>query len=64
MSVYLYDSVSHLGVKAFTFEATDANLPQEFGPWRPSGGGTGISVAKDSGPLEAILNRDGYFLVR
>jgi hypothetical protein len=63
MQIYLFASISASGVKAFTSDQTGGNLPEDYAPWSPCGGGTAIPIGTPPDVVANAVRRDGFFLV-
>jgi hypothetical protein len=63
MEIYRFESSTHTSVKAFTADATGANLPADYAPWAPSGKGSAVPIGRDTDPIALEIQRHGYFLL-
>jgi hypothetical protein len=70
MQVFVFYSEKDGDIAAFTNDQDGQNLPAEFAPWKPLGGGAmrvGDNLAGASGRGNAVMDgiaRDGFFLAR
>jgi hypothetical protein len=61
--VYIFSSVGNSSVRAFTFDATPANLPIAYAPWRSSIADTALPTWGLADSVMVAIQRDGFFLV-
>lgn len=63
MQIYLFRSEKDPQVSGFTSDETGANLPNEFAPWHPIGGGTALSTGAGADPVSVEVRERGFYLV-
>jgi hypothetical protein len=62
MTLYLFMSKAH-GVRAFTSDATGANLPADYAPWARSDHRSAMPVGDGDTFVAKAVRRHGYFLM-
>jgi hypothetical protein len=63
MTIFIFVSHAHSGIRAFTRDESGGNLPAEYAPWGRAAGGSTRYVGGDTDLVARAVLRDGYFLV-
>ena len=63
MQAYFFASEIDPVVSAFSEDASGANLPAAYAPWRGLNGGTSLLVGPTSVKILEAMKRDGFYLL-
>jgi hypothetical protein len=63
MTIFIFVSHAHSGIRAFTSDETGSNLPAAYAPWDRVSSGATRYVGGDTDLVAKAVRRDGYFLV-
>jgi hypothetical protein len=63
MRAYLFASDPDPAVSAFSEDASGANLPAAYAPWRALNGGASLLVGPSSVLILEVMKRDGFYLL-
>jgi hypothetical protein len=61
MTLYFFASRLVSSVRAFTSDATGANLPADYAPWKKSN--SNLPLPDEGSPVTAWVQQHGFFLV-